>query len=253
MPARHAPGDSHSGHRIGRTAAAIVAAATVPTLAQEAQFTYHFQAPAVLAPGQTATIAVYCEFSPDVGHLVATSGHGIVPVAGLGWGGFEIAGTGGAWASLSLLPPVNWLIQFGVTSAGTASGPHITGVNYNVCSPLMACGVLTVNPAPIWTASFTMPAHDVSINLIPEGEHAVYTWGYHNVAAFGAASPAHATILVDLCDPDCNEDGALTIADFGCFQTRFVAADPYADCNEDGVLTVADFGCFQTRFFVGCP
>jgi hypothetical protein len=55
------------------------------------------------------------------------------------------------------------------------------------------------------------------------------------------------------CYPDCNEDGALTVADFGCFQTKFVAGDPYADCNEDGVLTVADFGCFQTKFVAGCP
>jgi hypothetical protein len=55
------------------------------------------------------------------------------------------------------------------------------------------------------------------------------------------------------CYPDCNEDGALTVADFGCFQTRFVAADPYADCNGDSALTVADFGCFQTQFVAGCP
>jgi hypothetical protein len=57
----------------------------------------------------------------------------------------------------------------------------------------------------------------------------------------------------DSCYADCNADGALTVADFGCFQTRFVLADPYADCNADGAHTVADFGCFQTRFVVGCP
>ena len=55
------------------------------------------------------------------------------------------------------------------------------------------------------------------------------------------------------CYPDCNTDGALTVADFGCFQTKFVQGDPYADCNGDGVRTVADFGCFQTRFVQGCP
>ena len=57
----------------------------------------------------------------------------------------------------------------------------------------------------------------------------------------------------DPCYPDCNADGALTVADFGCFQTTFVAADPYADCNADGALTVADFGCFQSKFAAGCP
>ena len=55
------------------------------------------------------------------------------------------------------------------------------------------------------------------------------------------------------CIGDCNADDVLTVADFGCFQTRFVQADPYADCNLDGALTVADFGCFQTQFVQGCP
>ena len=62
------------------------------------------------------------------------------------------------------------------------------------------------------------------------------------------------------CDANCNRDfhpvtglPILTVADFGCFQTRFVLKDPYGDCNEDGELTVADFGCFQTRFVTGCP
>ena len=60
-----------------------------------------------------------------------------------------------------------------------------------------------------------------------------------------------ATLTV--CYPDCNADGALTVADFGCFQTKFVLGDPYADCNADGAHTVSDFGCFQTKFVLGCP
>jgi hypothetical protein len=55
------------------------------------------------------------------------------------------------------------------------------------------------------------------------------------------------------CYPDCNQDGALTVADFGCFQTQFVAGNMYTDCNADGQLTVADFGCFQSSFVTGCP
>ncbi len=55
------------------------------------------------------------------------------------------------------------------------------------------------------------------------------------------------------CYPDCTLDSQLTIADFGCFQTKFVAGDPYADCNGAGGLTIADFGCFQTAFVAGCP
>ncbi len=56
-----------------------------------------------------------------------------------------------------------------------------------------------------------------------------------------------------VCYPDCTGEGSLTIADFGCFQTKFVAGDPYADCNGVGGLTIADFGCFQTAFVAGCP
>ncbi len=56
-----------------------------------------------------------------------------------------------------------------------------------------------------------------------------------------------------VCYADCTDDGALTVADFGCFQTKFVSGEPYADCNASGGLSVADFGCFQTKFVAGCP
>ncbi len=52
---------------------------------------------------------------------------------------------------------------------------------------------------------------------------------------------------------DCNLSGMLTIADFGCFQSKFAAGDPYADCNQSSTLTIADFGCFQSAFAAGCP
>jgi streptogramin lyase len=63
----------------------------------------------------------------------------------------------------------------------------------------------------------------------------------------------HFMFVESPCYPDCNADGVLTVADFGCFQTQFVLGTSYADCNQDGVRTVADFGCFQTRFVQGCP
>ncbi len=55
------------------------------------------------------------------------------------------------------------------------------------------------------------------------------------------------------CYADCNHDLALTIADFGCFQTKFVQAHPFGDCNRDGVFAVADFACYQSAFVLGCP
>ncbi len=55
------------------------------------------------------------------------------------------------------------------------------------------------------------------------------------------------------CDADCNGSGSLSVADFTCFQARFVAGDPYADCNLSGTLTVSDFTCYQAKFVAGCP
>ncbi|MFM9996106.1 MAG: proprotein convertase P-domain-containing protein [Phycisphaerales bacterium] len=55
------------------------------------------------------------------------------------------------------------------------------------------------------------------------------------------------------CYPDCNLSGNLTVADFGCFQGKYVLGDMYADCNASGTLTVADFGCYQGKYVLGCP
>ncbi len=64
---------------------------------------------------------------------------------------------------------------------------------------------------------------------------------------------SNGAVLSVTCYPDCSGSGTLTVADFTCFQTKFVAGDPYADCNASGTRTVADFTCFQTRFVAGCP
>jgi hypothetical protein len=55
------------------------------------------------------------------------------------------------------------------------------------------------------------------------------------------------------CYPDCDGDGRLTLADFGCFQTRFGLGYPWADCDGDGIRSLADFRCFVTKFALGCP
>ncbi|MFM9996371.1 MAG: hypothetical protein ACKVU4_11295 [Phycisphaerales bacterium] len=55
------------------------------------------------------------------------------------------------------------------------------------------------------------------------------------------------------CYPDCNGSGTLSVADFGCFQGKYVLGDLYADCNGSGALSVADFGCFQGKYVLGCP
>ncbi len=55
------------------------------------------------------------------------------------------------------------------------------------------------------------------------------------------------------CYADCNDDQQTTIADFACFQTKFVQQDPYANCDGQNGLSIADFACFQTTFVGGCP
>jgi hypothetical protein len=55
------------------------------------------------------------------------------------------------------------------------------------------------------------------------------------------------------CYPECNGDGILNLADFGCYNNSWQFGYSYADCNLDGVWNLADFGCFQTSFALGCP
>ncbi len=55
------------------------------------------------------------------------------------------------------------------------------------------------------------------------------------------------------CPADFNNDGQLTIGDFGAFQSAFVGGDPRADFNADCNLTIGDFGAFQGSFATGCP
>jgi hypothetical protein len=77
---------------------------------------------------------------------------------------------------------------------------------------------------------------------------------YDQWVLLGRSAPTEMDLgTIQLCDADCNRDGLLNLADFGCFQTKFALNDPAADCNRDGLLNLADFGCFQAKFAVGCP
>lgn len=93
----------------------------------------------------------------------------------------------------------------------------------------------------------TTPA--LRLRTVSHADQGVYDCVVQN--ACGSVTIAPATLTV--CYADCNCDGALNVADFGCFQTRWAFGNTYADCNGDGALNVADFGCFLTRFALGCP
>jgi hypothetical protein len=61
------------------------------------------------------------------------------------------------------------------------------------------------------------------------------------------------------CYANCDNSATppvLNVADFVCFQERFVAGEAYANCDGSTVppvLNIADFVCFMQRFVAGCP
>ncbi len=109
-------------------------------------------------------------------------------------------------------------------------------------------GVNLVNGGRISGAT----SHTLTIDPVIAADAGAYDVVVSNTCA-GATSQVAQLNVSTSCYPDCTADGQLTIADFGCFQAKFAAGDPYADCNQSGGLTIADFGCFQSEFAAGCP
>ncbi len=129
-------------------------------------------------------------------------------------------------------------------------GALIAGGSFHMAGAQVANGIARWDGAA-WNAMGTGigPFSGVAALTVHGGE-LIAGGGFHT--AGGQFSP-HWAHWGCACYPDCTADGQLTVADFGCFQTKFVIGDPYADCNGLGGLTIADFGCFQTKFVAGCP
>lgn len=101
-------------------------------------------------------------------------------------------------------------------------------------------GAHTLNLAP---GSYVLSL-DASAMSVTVGPLSLYCEAQANLAL---------SLTAGACYPDCDDSGALTVADFSCFQSKFVAGEPYADCDSSGAHTVADFSCFQSAFAAGCP
>ena len=96
----------------------------------------------------------------------------------------------------------------------------------------------------------------------PTSEYArrVALWGDTlAVSAPNAAGTGGYTGVVDIfdlsceiCPPDFDFDGRLTLFDFTAFYFAFLRADPRADMDGDGDFTIFDFLAFQTAFAEGC-
>lgn len=76
-------------------------------------------------------------------------------------------------------------------------------------------------------------------------------WGHHEFTYGGNAWRTWVARYDLYAAADLNHDCELTIADFGAFQSLFVAGNVAADFNGDGLLTIADFAAFQTAFVAG--
>ncbi|MFM9995890.1 MAG: FG-GAP-like repeat-containing protein [Phycisphaerales bacterium] len=113
----------------------------------------------------------------------------------------------------------------------------------------------TVSGVPgVQSAPLRWAGHDVYRGSIPGqacGSTIEYWVDATDKAGNNAQGP-HRTLTISPY-ADCNNSGTLTVADFGCFQGKYVLGDLYADCNNSGTLTVADFGCFQGKYVLGCP
>ena len=207
------------------------------------------------------------DFAPgdEFGKRVAISGDRAFVVSANAFKGGPSVGAvyvfrraGGAWTEEAKLTPTGALQDeaFGVSVA--AEGPLVLvgGVWQDPVSGDESRWAYLFRHDGAWEqVQKVRPANPIAGEIF--GWNAAFDGGTALISGFDKIIGGAAYFFdVSACGPcyaDCNADGALTVCDFACFQTRFVAADPYADCYADGALTVADFGCFQTRFVAGCP
>jgi hypothetical protein len=174
--------------------------------------------------------------------------------------------TGTSWAQeQKLLEPIapagNASDQFGFSVATDGTTIIVSAVNAEPAGGAPNTGSVFIlqQVGPSWavlrqvTGSDSASGDLFGSHVVFDAQHLVVGARQDDDGGTDAGTAFVFTWPVCLCYADCNGDGQLTVADFGCFQTRFVVNDFYADCNGDGQRTVADFGCFQTKFVVGCP
>ncbi len=195
---------------------------------------------------------------------------GLVPFEGaLYAAGFELGTGGGLNFPFAAVGPSSFQALPGIAQSGPTGNALPSGAGWTLMvyeGRLHAIGVFNLaggNPAdgfarldPAGWTPIAGAAPVLGPNGIGAGSAAAVYQGELVSSLIPFGPPVHRWARWHCpapCYPDCNSDGVLTVADFGCFQTKFVAGDPYADCNGDGVRTVADFGCFQTKFVAGCP
>lgn len=117
---------------------------------------------------------------------------------------------------------------------------------------LVSSATTSLRPFPVLTGQNP----GVAIGNVQSGAHQQYFRGFIDEVRLANIELGPSSLLPPTCWVNCDgsySSPVLTLADFGCFMTKYALNDPNADCNGDGMLNIADFGCFQTRFAEGCP
>ncbi|MFM9994250.1 MAG: hypothetical protein ACKVU4_00455 [Phycisphaerales bacterium] len=206
----------------------------------------------------------------DTGRALSSDGLGGAFLAGSTNGLMAGSVNGGAWlARYDTRGAQQSIIQFGGGAAGDVEAMSPDGLGGAFLAGLTngSFGGPSAGSADVWIAhiqggtnvawidQFGSSAYESPSALALAGPGSVFAAGYtQGTFAPGGGGFNDAWLArYDLCYPDCTGDGAQTVADFGCFQGKYVLGDPYADCNASGNLTIADFGCFQNKYVLGCP
>lgn len=155
------------------------------------------------------------------------------------------AQTGETWTMTSPAPNAPPWFQWSVLC-------DFTGFNLYWKSDLVIEGALAPSQSCLWGVLLNGAGQEVGLLTVNPTQ---ITASFFTSELITPALPVTLTIAWDhapTCYGECNCDGLMNVADFGCYQTRWVLGDLWADCNGDGVLTISDFGCFQTCMVSCC-
>lgn len=182
-------------------------------------------------PGESVRVSVYARGLPAVGTMIPWTTPpgtgGLYANAGFQAARMNVLGASSspvAWSQLTIPGGMGFYgPPFG--SAGGQSGAGVTGIIITtwVHPPVTSQSFL------LWQGTVTMGTSDLTLRmetLAPIPELSTYRGFEIGLSNTGlnyqhVLSVADGTGAITVCYPDCNSDGALTLADFGCFMTKF--------------------------------